>query len=189
MPLAHIAIAVEAVGWSHPDTIPLMVANSLIGNWDRSLSSGMVRGVFTKPLHWKRAESHLTTPVSRQNLSSKLAQMACQGNLCHSFQSFNTCYTDTGLWGLYMVCEPGTVGDMTRFMQLEWWELHVHWAFCWAERWATNPRFPLGCLCVQTWPKARWTEPKTCWRPTCCFTWTVINTRHEGKRDLFKTEV
>lgn len=55
-----------------------------------------------------------------QNLSSKLAQMACQGNLCHSFQSFNTCYTDTGLWGLYMVCEPGTIRDMIHFTQMEW---------------------------------------------------------------------
>ncbi|XP_013917072.1 PREDICTED: mitochondrial-processing peptidase subunit beta [Thamnophis sirtalis] len=74
MPLAHLAIAVEAAGWCHPDTIPLMVANTLIGNWDRSFGGGM-------------------------NLSSKLAQAACHGNLCHSFQSFNTCYTDTGLWG------------------------------------------------------------------------------------------
>ncbi|XP_026183044.1 mitochondrial-processing peptidase subunit beta isoform X1 [Mastacembelus armatus] len=99
MPLAHIAIAVEAVGWSHPDTIPLMVANTLIGNWDRSFGGGV------------------------QNLSSKLAQMACQGNLCHSFQSFNTCYTDTGLWGLYMVCEPGTISDMMHFTQMEWMSL------------------------------------------------------------------
>ncbi|KAK2883292.1 mitochondrial-processing peptidase subunit beta isoform X2 [Channa argus] len=98
MPLAHIAIAVEAVGWSHPDTIPLMVANTLIGNWDRSFGGGV-------------------------NLSSKLAQMACQGNLCHSFQSFNTCYTDTGLWGLYMVCEPSTVSDMMHFTQMEWMSL------------------------------------------------------------------
>uniref|UniRef100_A0A8C4IRW5 Mitochondrial-processing peptidase subunit beta n=1 Tax=Dicentrarchus labrax TaxID=13489 RepID=A0A8C4IRW5_DICLA len=98
MPLAHIAIAVEAVGWSHPDTIPLMVANTLIGNWDRSFGGGV-------------------------NLSSKLAQMACQGNLCHSFQSFNTCYTDTGLWGLYMVCEPGTINDMMHFTQMEWMSL------------------------------------------------------------------
>ncbi|XP_061921644.1 mitochondrial-processing peptidase subunit beta isoform X1 [Entelurus aequoreus] len=97
MPLAHIAIAVEAVGWSHPDTIPLMVANTLIGNWDRSFGGG--------------------------NLSSKLAQMACQGNLCHSFQSFNTCYTDTGLWGLYMVCEPGTINDMMHFTQQQWMSL------------------------------------------------------------------
>uniref|UniRef100_A0A7N6B516 Mitochondrial-processing peptidase subunit beta n=1 Tax=Anabas testudineus TaxID=64144 RepID=A0A7N6B516_ANATE len=98
MPLAHIAIAVEAVGWSHPDTIPLMVANTLIGNWDRSFGGGV-------------------------NLSSKLAQMTCQGNLCHSFQSFNTCYTDTGLWGLYMVCEPGTINDMMHFTQMEWMSL------------------------------------------------------------------
>uniref|UniRef100_A0A8C9W377 Mitochondrial-processing peptidase subunit beta n=1 Tax=Scleropages formosus TaxID=113540 RepID=A0A8C9W377_SCLFO len=88
----------EAVGWSHPDTIPLMVANTLIGNWDRSYGGGV-------------------------NLSSKLAQMACQGNLCHSFQSFNTCYTDTGLWGLYMVCEPATISDMLHFTQQEWMSL------------------------------------------------------------------
>uniref|UniRef100_A0A4W6E904 Mitochondrial-processing peptidase subunit beta n=1 Tax=Lates calcarifer TaxID=8187 RepID=A0A4W6E904_LATCA len=81
-----------------PDTIPLMVANTLIGNWDRSFGGGV-------------------------NLSSKLAQMACQGNLCHSFQSFNTCYTDTGLWGLYMVCEPSTINDMMHFTQMEWMSL------------------------------------------------------------------
>ncbi|NWR77038.1 MPPB peptidase, partial [Centropus unirufus] len=95
MPLAHLAIAVEAAGWSDPDTIPLMVANTLIGNWDRSFGGGV-------------------------NLSSKLAQIACHGNLCHSFQSFNTCYTDTGLWGLYMVCEPSTIQDMVHFLQREW---------------------------------------------------------------------
>ncbi|XP_023606872.1 mitochondrial-processing peptidase subunit beta isoform X2 [Myotis lucifugus] len=95
MPLAHLAIAVEAVGWAHPDTICLMVANTLIGNWDRSFGGGM-------------------------NLSSKLAQLTCHGNLCHSFQSFNTCYTDTGLWGIYMVCESATVADMLHVVQKEW---------------------------------------------------------------------
>lgn len=98
MPLAHLAIAVEAVGWAHPDTICLMVANTLIGNWDRSFGGGM-------------------------NLSSKLAQLSCQGSLCHSFQSFNTSYTDTGLWGLYMVCEPATVADMVHVVQKEWMRL------------------------------------------------------------------
>lgn len=44
MPLAYIAIAVEAAGWTHPDTIPLMVANTLIGNWDRSFGGGVVSG-------------------------------------------------------------------------------------------------------------------------------------------------
>ncbi|KAB1276033.1 Mitochondrial-processing peptidase subunit beta [Camelus dromedarius] len=98
MPLAHLAIAVEAVGWAHPDTICLMVANTLIGNWDRSFGGGM-------------------------NLSSKLAQLTCHGNLCHSFQSFNTSYTDTGLWGIYMVCEPATVADMLFVVQKEWMRL------------------------------------------------------------------
>uniref|UniRef100_A0ABI7XWF9 Mitochondrial-processing peptidase subunit beta n=1 Tax=Felis catus TaxID=9685 RepID=A0ABI7XWF9_FELCA len=98
MPLAHLAIAVEAVGWAHPDTICLMVANTLIGNWDRSFGGGM-------------------------NLSSKLAQLTCHGNLCHSFQSFNTSYTDTGLWGIYMVCEPATIADMLHVVQKEWMRL------------------------------------------------------------------
>ncbi|KAL7976300.1 hypothetical protein Chor_002519 [Crotalus horridus] len=90
MPLAHLAIAVEAAGWCHPDTIPLMVANTLIGNWDRSFGGGM-------------------------NLSSKLAQAACHGNLCHSFQSFNTCYTDTGLIRL---CTSVTESEVARAKNL-----------------------------------------------------------------------
>lgn len=35
MPLAHCAIAVEGAGWDNPDNITLMVANTLIGSWDR----------------------------------------------------------------------------------------------------------------------------------------------------------
>lgn len=35
MPLAHIAIAVESTGWADADTIPLMVASTIVGNWDR----------------------------------------------------------------------------------------------------------------------------------------------------------
>jgi processing peptidase subunit beta len=34
---AHIAVAVEGVGWSHPDFIPLLVAQTIVGSWDRSL--------------------------------------------------------------------------------------------------------------------------------------------------------
>lgn len=32
--------------------------------------------------------------------------------LCHSYQSFNTCYKDTGLWGIYVVCEPTTCEEI-----------------------------------------------------------------------------
>lgn len=131
MPLAHVAIAMEAVGWSHPDTIPLMVANTLIGSWDRSYGGGAVRHTHTphegggvrggcvreRSAHVPRWLISFWCP---QNLSSKLAQVAAQGGLCHSFQSFNTCYTDTGLWGLYMVCEPSTLQEMMNQTQLEW---------------------------------------------------------------------
>jgi hypothetical protein len=35
MSLAHIAIVVESTGWTHVDTVPLMVASTIIGTWDR----------------------------------------------------------------------------------------------------------------------------------------------------------
>lgn len=33
--LAHIALAVEGTSWSDADTIPLMVASTMLGSWDR----------------------------------------------------------------------------------------------------------------------------------------------------------
>ena len=39
MSTAHIAIAVEGVGWSSPDYFPMLVMQSIIGNWDRSLGA------------------------------------------------------------------------------------------------------------------------------------------------------
>lgn len=81
MPLAHVAIAVEGCGWCDSDNISLMIANTLVGAWDRSQGGGT-------------------------NNASKLAQDVSERNAGHSFQSFNTCYKDTGLWGVYFVCEP-----------------------------------------------------------------------------------
>lgn len=80
MPLAHVAIAVESCGWADADNIPLMVANTIIGSWDRSQGGG-------------------------NNNANRLARFADSLDLCHSFQSFNTCYKDTGLWGAYFVCD------------------------------------------------------------------------------------
>lgn len=40
IPLAHVALAVEGCGWPDQDNLPLMIANTLIGSWDRSLGSG-----------------------------------------------------------------------------------------------------------------------------------------------------
>ncbi|XP_014203295.1 mitochondrial-processing peptidase subunit beta [Copidosoma floridanum] len=95
MPLAHIALAIEGAGWCEADNIPLMVANTLMGAWDRSQGGG-------------------------SNNATNLARIAASGELCHSFQSFNTCYKDTGLWGVYFVCEPLQCEDMVWNIQQEW---------------------------------------------------------------------
>ncbi|XP_035725315.1 mitochondrial-processing peptidase subunit beta-like [Vespa mandarinia] len=98
IPLAHIAIAVEGVGWADPDNIPLMVANTLMGAWDRSQGGGI-------------------------NNASNLAKESAEDGLCHSYQSFNTCYKDTGLWGIYFVCDPMLCEEFTWSLQREWMRL------------------------------------------------------------------
>lgn len=87
MPLAYCAIAMEGCGWNDPDNLPLMVASSMIGNWDRSHGHSL-------------------------HLASKLAAASAKLNLCHSFQAFNTCYRDTGLWGVYFVSDRMMLDDM-----------------------------------------------------------------------------
>jgi len=84
---AHVAVAVESAGWTSPHAFPLMVMQTLLGSWDRLSSSG-------------------------RNVNSELAQAAANGQLCHSFSTFNTCYKDTGLFGVYFVAEPNKVQDM-----------------------------------------------------------------------------
>lgn len=98
LPLAHIAIAVEGCGWAHQDNVPLMVANTLIGAWDRSQGGGV-------------------------NNASNLARVSAESNTCHSYQSFNTCYKDTGLWGIYWVCDPMKCEEMLFNIQNEWMRL------------------------------------------------------------------
>jgi len=96
--LAHIAISVEGTSWSDADTIPLMVASTMLGSWDRSMASA-------------------------GNVGSRLAQNAAKYNLCHSFQAFNTCYADTGLWGVYFVTDRMKIDDFMISLQQEWMRL------------------------------------------------------------------
>uniref|UniRef100_A0A8C8RUC8 Cytochrome b-c1 complex subunit 1, mitochondrial n=1 Tax=Pelusios castaneus TaxID=367368 RepID=A0A8C8RUC8_9SAUR len=98
LPLAHVAIAVEGPGWSDPDNIALRVANLIIGRYDLTFGGG-------------------------KNQSSKLAAGAAEYKFCRSFQTFNTCYSDTGLIGLYFVTEPLNLRDMMHFTQAEWMRL------------------------------------------------------------------
>ncbi|KAF9004674.1 peptidase family M16-domain-containing protein [Cyathus striatus] len=101
MPTANIAIAVEGVGWSSPDYFPMMVMQSIFGNWDRSLGS---------------------SPLT----SSRLSHIMYQNNLANSFMSFSTSYSDTGLWGIYLVTENlVNLDDLTHFTLREWTRMSI----------------------------------------------------------------
>jgi len=95
MPLAHVAVAVEGLPWDDSDNIALMVANAAIGQWDRSFSGG-------------------------PNMVNDLAKKCSISNMCHSYMQFNTCYTDTGLWGNYMVADRHNIEEMLWCVQNEW---------------------------------------------------------------------
>ncbi|KAE9389734.1 mitochondrial processing peptidase beta subunit [Gymnopus androsaceus JB14] len=101
MPTANIAIAVEGVGWSSPDYFPMMVMQSIFGNWDRSLGAS--------PL-----------------LSSRLSHIVSSNNLANSFMSFSTSYSDTGLWGIYIVTENlMNLDDVMHFTLKEWTRMSI----------------------------------------------------------------
>ncbi|KAF8513128.1 Metalloenzyme, LuxS/M16 peptidase-like protein [Hysterangium stoloniferum] len=96
MSTANVAIAVEGVGWSSPDYFPMLVLQSIFGNWDRSLGAS--------PL-----------------LSSRLSHIVSSNNLANSFMSFSTSYSDTGLWGIYLVTENiMNIDDLLHFTLKEW---------------------------------------------------------------------
>lgn len=83
IPFCHAAIAVEGAGWTSADTIPLMIASTIIGAWDRTQGIG--------------------------SLSASVLARAGGSGKALSYQAFNTCYKDTGLWGVYFVSERHTV--------------------------------------------------------------------------------
>ncbi|PVU84735.1 hypothetical protein BB560_007277 [Smittium megazygosporum] len=96
MDQAHIALAVESVGWSHPDYHTMLVLQSIVGNWDRSLGSN-------------------------GSLSSRLSHTVAKHNLANQYMTFNTSYTDTGLWGTYLVSENLTcLDELVHFTLKEW---------------------------------------------------------------------
>lgn len=96
LPLAHIAVALETGGWSEADNVALMVASTLIGSWDRATGG-----------HTHNA-SRLATRFTEEQTP------------CQSFMAFNTCYTDTGLWGVYFVADRAHLYDVWQCIVDEW---------------------------------------------------------------------
>ncbi|KAJ3035855.1 55 kDa erythrocyte membrane protein [Rhizophlyctis rosea] len=101
-PTAHVALAVEGASWTSPDYWALLVAQSIIGSWDRYLGAA-------------------------PHVSSKLAQNLYKWNLANSFMSFNTSYSDTGLFGIYAVSEDyKNLDNLVHYIQVEWHRLAMN---------------------------------------------------------------
>jgi len=83
---AHVALAFQGASWTSEYSYPLMVMQTILGSWDRSSAVG-------------------------RNVSSRLASNVSDHELAHSFMTFNTCYKDTGLFGIYLVAPDNKLDD------------------------------------------------------------------------------
>ncbi|KAA8911764.1 Metalloenzyme, LuxS/M16 peptidase-like protein [Sphaerosporella brunnea] len=96
IPTAHIAIAVEGVSWKDPDYFTALVAQAIIGNYDRAMGNA-------------------------PHLGSKLSALLHKHHLANTLMSFSTSYSDVGLWGAYMVTDNLTnIDDLVHFTLREW---------------------------------------------------------------------
>lgn len=96
IPTANIAIAVEGVSWKDDDYFTALVTQAIVGNWDRAMGNSPYLG-------------------------SKLSTFIHENKLANSFMSFSTSYSDTGLWGIYLVTENKTqIDDLVHFTLREW---------------------------------------------------------------------
>jgi processing peptidase subunit beta len=84
---AHIAIAFEGASWNSEFAMPLMLMQTMLGSWNRTSASG-------------------------RNVGASLASEIAENDLAHSYKTFNTCYKDTGLFGLYMVAPDNKLDDL-----------------------------------------------------------------------------
>jgi processing peptidase subunit beta len=96
MPHAHMAIAVQGTPWTSPDYWPLLVAQAIVGSWNRGLAGA-------------------------HHMASPLAQAVSKDDLALSYQSFNTSYSDIGLFGVYMISDKiYDLDDLVYELQQEW---------------------------------------------------------------------
>jgi len=84
---AHIALAFEGASWTSEYSFPLMLMQTMLGYYDRSSGLG-------------------------KNVASKLCQEVGEHELAHSISCFNTCYKDTGLFGMYIVAPDNKLDDL-----------------------------------------------------------------------------
>lgn len=94
-PLVQAAIAVEGVGWSDPDYYVLVLIQTMLGNWDRTVGGG-------------------------QHLASRLCEEIATEGLAHQMTTFMTNYATTALFGNTFVTPSRRVDDLVYSILNEW---------------------------------------------------------------------
>ncbi|GMG37462.1 unnamed protein product [Ambrosiozyma monospora] len=81
LPNTYMALCVEGCSWSSPDYFKALVVQAIVGNWDR-------------------ATNNSATPLAKSVTKTLNGEPQC-----NSYMSFSTSYSDTGLWGIYVVID------------------------------------------------------------------------------------
>lgn len=88
---AHVALAFQGASWTSEYCFPLMVIQTILGSYDRSGAGG-------------------------RNLASRFAQDVASKDLAQSYMTFNTCYKDTGLFGVYLTTTDNKLDDSMYYL-------------------------------------------------------------------------
>nr|UER43496.1 insulinase protein beta [Viscum album] len=88
MPLVQFAVAFEGLSWNDPDSIALMVMQSMLGSWNKGSSGAKHSG-------------------------PELIQRLGANDIAESMMAFNTNYKDTGLFGVFAVAKPDHLDDLS----------------------------------------------------------------------------
>ncbi|XP_071913176.1 probable mitochondrial-processing peptidase subunit beta, mitochondrial [Coffea arabica] len=94
IPLAQFAVAFEGASWTDPDSIALMVMQSMLGSWSKSAGGG-------------------------KHMGSDLAQRVGINEIAESLMAFNSNYKDSGLFGVYAVAKPDCLDDLAYAIMYE----------------------------------------------------------------------
>ncbi|XP_073149901.1 probable mitochondrial-processing peptidase subunit beta, mitochondrial [Henckelia pumila] len=94
IPLAQFAVAFEGASWTDPDSIALMIMQSMLGSWNKNAGGG-------------------------KHMGSELAQRVGIDEIAESMMAFNTNYKDTGLFGVHAVAKPDCLDDLAYAIMYE----------------------------------------------------------------------
>lgn len=90
MKVTNFAVAFKGASWTSPDAMPLLVMQAMLGSWDKNAPGA-------------------------SDVTSKLAQIFHSNDLGNSFMTFNTNYSDTGLFGVHVATEKNDALDDVAF--------------------------------------------------------------------------